>query len=214
MSYHIVIKMPVLPWASIAKRFTTSAAYSESFHTAASPPLSQANATVESPTSSESQISHYRRDAHEYRKPPIGTDRDGDMDDAVYVLTLLTDAKHHAEVSVLRRDWFPAKLLKVDAHVTLFHALPGSRMNEIRDDLARMVGNSKPFNVRMDRSGVFRMGKGVGIEMGPQSLGRASEIREGLRKKWDGEERGVDMVKANSEERNDRFLSEQDARKR
>ncbi|KAK7947157.1 uncharacterized protein PG986_011478 [Apiospora aurea] len=84
----------------------------------------------------------------------------------VYVLTLLTDPAHERAMSALRRRWFPAQRLKVDAHMTLFHALPGRLLSEIKRDLAATAANSETLAVEAGREGVFRMGrKGVAIKV-------------------------------------------------
>ncbi|ETS81089.1 hypothetical protein PFICI_06091 [Pestalotiopsis fici W106-1] len=162
-----------------------------------------------------------RKDAHRPRTgPPRARPEQNGSKDAntyeeeeedCYVLTLLTDGQHNAEMSALRRQWFPAKLRKVDAHVTLFHALPASRLEQVRADIGAVAARTARFPVRAQPRGVFRMGKGVGVEMDRESLARVRALREGLRVRWNNEEREVDQDGTDHGEGG--WLSEQDARR-
>ncbi|KAK6068328.1 hypothetical protein SCUP515_09614 [Seiridium cupressi] len=178
-------------WASIAGTSTGT--------TTAAAPSSMAATSVHhgAPAASSSSASnpmYQRKDGH--RPRTIHDEED------LYILSLLTDAKHHTDMSALRRKWFPEKLLKVDAHITLFHALPGSRLEDIKGDIGNVASREERFEVRVGRNGVFRMGKGVGVEMDRNSLERVRSLREGLRSAWQAE--GQD---------GEGWLSEQDARK-
>ncbi|KAK3707579.1 hypothetical protein LTR37_012074 [Vermiconidia calcicola] len=53
----------------------------------------------------------------------------GGEEETVYVLTLQTDQDHHNRMTALRNKYFPKHLNKLRAHLTLFHALPGSKLN-------------------------------------------------------------------------------------
>ncbi len=57
----------------------------------------------------------------------------------VYVLTLRTDVEHHAHIAALRTRYFPPKLNKITSHVTLFHALPHSKLDKIQADVVDML---------------------------------------------------------------------------
>ncbi|KAH8199386.1 hypothetical protein TruAng_006430 [Truncatella angustata] len=163
-------------------------------------------------TSSAAPAANHQRNEHYRPRGPSDHGQD------VYVLTLLLTPAHQREMSALRRKWFPERLLKVDAHITLFHALPGSRLTAIRADLGEMARGVRGFEVRADRGGVFKMGRGVGVEVDRGALDRARGIREGLRAGWqgqDGERHVVGLGSTKSEERRREigWLSEQDARK-
>ncbi|KAH6655798.1 hypothetical protein BKA67DRAFT_645248 [Truncatella angustata] len=85
-------------------------------------------------------------------------------------------------------------------------------------DLGEMARGVRGFEVRADRGGVFKMGRGVGVEVDRGALDRARGIREGLRAGWqgqDGERHVVGLGSTKSEERRREigWLSEQDARK-
>ncbi|KAK8102027.1 hypothetical protein PG984_015173 [Apiospora sp. TS-2023a] len=107
----------------------------------------------------------------------------------VYVLTLLTDPSHERAMSALRRQWFPAHRLKVDAHMTLFHALPGHLLETMKRDLADAAANTQEFKVEVDlRQDVWRMGrKGVAVSVRGAQLdleGVVGGMRRGLIDRW------------------------------
>lgn len=200
LSAHVSLtRMSTKSWASIAQgsmpTATTPTGSSQSF-----PVHHGATSSTSSPQARSSQNSpratHQRQGTHQPR-----TSKE---EEQLYVLTLLTDAKLHHEMTALRRTWFPEKLLKVDAHITLFHALPGSRLAEIKRDLMETTRDMERFELKAGRQGVFRMSKGVGIEVDKYSLTRSRNLREGLRSQWNGEVEGA---------QEEGWLSEQDARK-
>ncbi|KAK8024652.1 hypothetical protein PG993_012718 [Apiospora rasikravindrae] len=103
----------------------------------------------------------------------------------VYVLTLLTDPVHERAMSDLRRRWFPAQRLKVDAHMTLFHALPGRFLNTIKQDLADTAAKTDKLTVEAGSDGVFRMGrKGVAVKV-QGCEGVVGKMRRGLIDRWE-----------------------------
>ncbi|KXJ88492.1 hypothetical protein Micbo1qcDRAFT_214401 [Microdochium bolleyi] len=112
----------------------------------------------------------------------------------VYVLALETDEGHRRAVSALRERHFPRAKLRVGAHITLFHALPGSRLAEIRDILRQVVqgtdsgssGSSsemvvkQPFEIHIEPSAaaLMPMSKGLGLHV--QGLQPAAQLRRAL----------------------------------
>ncbi|KAK8099726.1 uncharacterized protein PG998_012967 [Apiospora kogelbergensis] len=135
-----------------------------------------------------------------YQKPPPpsprqqhhGRKRRGqgeEEDDDVYVVTLLTDAAHERAMSALRRRWFPAHRLKVDAHLTLFHALPGRLLGTLKDDLAAAAGMGGWRGGRAGRTCSGWDGRGVAVHV-RGCEGRVGEMRRGLIERWEalGEE--------------------------
>ena len=138
-------------------------------------PLSQ---TQNAQLHQSSDLQYQRREAH----IPKGSNEN----EPLYVLTLFTDKKHHEYMTALRRQWFPQHLLKVDAHVTLFHALPGSKLAEIKQDISAIAAGTKKFPIVVDTEGVFEMGKGVGINVSTSGGGqyKPGGIRRELREKW------------------------------
>lgn len=105
----------------------------------------------------------------------------------VYVLTLLTDAEHQKRMTALRNKYFPSKLNKLGAHLTLFHALPESKLEStIIPTIKRTVAEWKPFGVNAAKP--FRMKKGIAISV-PKNQGGdlAQKVHGALLAAWEGE---------------------------
>lgn len=146
-------------------------------------PLSYSAALAQKPPS---QQTYGRSSQTNQPEPPPGSDRRsqheppkkrspspshlpqmGTVEGSVYVLTLLTDRAHNDRMTALRIKYFPKHLNKLDAHLTLFHALPGSKLeSSILPLLEDVAARTSPFRVRADVP--FRMKKGfaVGIAEG------------------------------------------------
>ncbi|KAK7972175.1 hypothetical protein PG988_006309 [Apiospora saccharicola] len=126
-------------------------------------------------------------------------------------------------MSALRRQWFPAQRLKVDAHMTLFHALPGRLLQTIKRDLAEAAASTQEFKVEVNlRQDVWRMGrKGVAVSVRGRGAGLDLEgtvggMRRGLIDRW--EEMGetiavIDGKEQVGDEKMHGVLSAQDARR-
>lgn len=109
-----------------------------------------------------------------------------------YVLTLHTDKAHHVSMTKLRAVYFPPKLNKLDAHITLFHALPEEKLDtEILPAIKDIVSATKPY--RILATGPFRLRSGVGISIaddieyankGKNGRNMTRIIHAELRKKW------------------------------
>ncbi|GAB7350456.1 hypothetical protein MBLNU459_g1059t1 [Dothideomycetes sp. NU459] len=103
---------------------------------------------------------------------------------SVYVLTLLTDAKHHQTLTSMRKRYFPPRLNKLDAHITLFHALPGSKLDEaIKPTLRDVSQKTPPFSILAAKP--FRLNKGIAIGI-PKSQGGddARKVHAQLKEAW------------------------------
>ncbi|GAA6000379.1 hypothetical protein JCM10207_007987 [Rhodosporidiobolus poonsookiae] len=110
----------------------------------------------------------------------------------VYVLTLRLTPSLHDPLNELRTHYFPPHRLKVAAHLTLFHALPHSKLASIVDDTAAVAAETAPFRVTTGRA--FLLGKnGVAIAPG-EGTEEGAAVHARLREKWEG------------------FLSKQDAK--
>ena len=72
----------------------------------------------------------------------------GIEEESTYVLTLRTDPDFHKRINNLRKLYFPAHLNKIGAHITLFHALPGSQLDTITSDLLAFTPLRTPFPIR------------------------------------------------------------------
>lgn len=119
-------------------------------------------------------------------------DQDQDQDEPVYVLTLTTTPSLTDPLTALRRSHFPRHLDRHPAHLTLFHALPGSEMALITSALGELCTTQKPL--RLATGAVFRMRRGVGINVadgGGQGGGRAAggsqearRLHRELQRRW------------------------------
>lgn len=125
---------------------------------------------------------HYPRAEH---KPNSGNEQDH-----VYVLTLKVTDALAKPMEEMRNRYFPKHLNRTGAHLTLFHALPESKMEVLDQGLAQMAGSVQPFAVSSGKP--FRMRKGVGINVdeGYQTM---KHVHGDLQSQWSS------------------FLSEQDA---
>lgn len=132
-------------------------------------------------------------------------DQDQDQDEPVYILTLTTTPSLTDPLTSLRRSHFPRHLDRHPAHLTLFHALPGSEMALITSALAELCASQKP--VRLATGGMFRMRCGVGINV--------ADARDGRRDGRGGEEGGSQAARRLHRELQRRWwdmLSAQDRR--
>lgn len=109
-----------------------------------------------------------RRQLNPDYKPNTNTIAEQDQEQQpVYVLTLTTSPSLTDPLTALRRSHFPRHLDRHPAHLTLFHALPGSEMDLITSALGELCTTQKPL--RLATGGVFRMRRGVGINVADAS---------------------------------------------
>ncbi|KAI8630619.1 hypothetical protein F5Y19DRAFT_474415 [Xylariaceae sp. FL1651] len=133
-----------------------------------------------SPLTSTSNLSHTQthlppnHERPQDHNPPLPAPEDA------YVLTLQTDPAHQARMSELRARYFPPHLLKVNAHITLFHALPGSLFSVVVSDLASLSSSIPPFHIRAAKP--FRMARGVGVSV--SGLETAERVFRELQTRW------------------------------
>jgi 2'-5' RNA ligase len=86
---------------------------------------------------------------------------------APLVVTLLLDEVAQQRFDRLRAAHFPAARNHLAAHVTLFHALPGELLTEVRAELATAA--SRPvFDVTV--TGVRFLGRGVALDLDAPEL--------------------------------------------
>lgn len=130
-------------------------------------------------------------EASAFQRPRSASDG---QEEQLYVLTLLSDSAHHEYMTQLRQQYFPPKINKLEAHITMFHALPESKMDhEIVPKLVQLTRNTQPYRIRAHEA--FRLSKGVGISVlddidyadtGKQKRNMTRIIHAELRKKWAG----------------------------
>ncbi|EXJ64836.1 hypothetical protein A1O7_01174 [Cladophialophora yegresii CBS 114405] len=105
----------------------------------------------------------------------------GNEHEESYVLTLHTNVEHHKLMTSLREQYFPPALNKLEAHIAVFRALPGSQLSRIIQDIASVAGSQRPFSITADAP--FRMRRGVGIRVVDES-GQAKGIHQELKARW------------------------------
>lgn len=162
-------------------------------------PQPKASPTPAAPTQQQ-RPRHTKSSARSTRRVPRPTSNEvrhtpktSSPESKTYVLTLLTDSPHHGRMTALRKKYFPAELNKLEAHLTLFHALPGSRLSpSIRPLLVSVAAETSPFSIRAVKP--FKIRQGVGIAVDREGCERAKEVHALLQEEWR------------------EFLSEQDAK--
>ena len=121
-------------------------------------------------------------DSRKRSPSPTQVLRTGVEDEDVYVLTFLTGKAHHQRMTKLRKKYFPKRINKLAAHLTLFHALPGSKLDsDIIPAVQSVAGSTEPFSITASEP--FRLNKhGIAISVLPQD--RPKQIREELQTPW------------------------------
>jgi 2'-5' RNA ligase len=84
--------------------------------------------------------------------------RSSTIDTDPLIVTALLDADSQAELDARRRRWFPAGRHVVGAHLTLFHALPGARADEVATVLGEVTDRA-PIPAVVEAP--FPLGRGV-----------------------------------------------------
>ncbi|MCA0902542.1 2'-5' RNA ligase family protein [Qipengyuania aquimaris] len=83
--------------------------------------------------------------------------------DAPLILTAELPADLQGRFTDLRTEHFPPERNYLEAHVTLFHALPAQCEDEVRRYLARLVGETSPVEGRVE--GLMSLGGGTAIKL-------------------------------------------------
>ena len=110
------------------------------------------------------------------RAPP-GARRDVSADPAPLILTAELPPDLHRWATGLRREHFPPERNFLEAHVTLFHALPPDIEDELRALLARVAGEDGPVAARLE--GITSLGRGTALAItSPVMLALRSRIAE------------------------------------
>ena len=97
---------------------------------------------------------------------------------APLVVTLLLEESAQARFDRLRAEHFPAGRNHLQAHVTLFHALPGEHEDAVAVDLAA-AADRPAFDVAV--TGVRLLGRGVAYTLDPAEL---AGLRDRLAAVW------------------------------
>ncbi len=99
---------------------------------------------------------------------------------APLILTLQIDERSFAFFDAQRQRSFPPDRNFIPAHLTLFHKLPGERLDTIRRDVEAAAAAQQPF--RLDVTGLRSLGRGVAYTLASSDL---ASLRQGLAHKWD-----------------------------
>ena len=95
------------------------------------------------------------------------------------ILTAVLDAPVQQRLDALRRAHFPPERNHLDAHVTLFHHLPGAEEAAIAEVLAEATRSEPAPSV--ETTGVRSLGRGVAVVL---TSPRLADLRAGLARAW------------------------------
>jgi 2'-5' RNA ligase len=99
-----------------------------------------------------------------------------------FVLTLKLDRRSFDIFDTLRRQHFPPERNFIPAHVSLFHALPGSEEAVIREMLSAICADTPAVPLNFNR--VRFLGKGVAIAADSPELARLHSRLAALWQAW------------------------------
>jgi len=105
-----------------------------------------------------------------------GRPRAGDA--APLIVTLLLDDDSQEQLNALRRRHFPVERNHLDAHVTMFHQLPGAELAAVCGELAHVSRRAR-FDVTV--SGLRFLGRGVAYTLSSPAL---AAMRAELASAW------------------------------
>jgi 2'-5' RNA ligase len=129
--------------------------------------------------SQEGRAQGYRKSEHvtrEEHKPQTEN-----AEEQVYVLTLKLTDSLSVPMNQMREQYFPKRLNRTPAHLTLFHALPHSQYSSIEAGLSQLAASTNPFFVTTGKP--FRMRLGVGVNVG-KGYNSMKALQGDLRSQW------------------------------
>ena len=94
------------------------------------------------------------------------------------IVTLGLDERAHGRLTGLRDRYFPPERNHLEAHVTLFHALPGEGCREVSQCLAEVAGARGPLSLVAE--GPMKLGRGTAIRLGGRDLAELKRLKRGL----------------------------------
>ncbi|MGL4612022.1 MAG: 2'-5' RNA ligase family protein [Trueperaceae bacterium] len=98
---------------------------------------------------------------------------------APFILTLELDLNSFEILNALRKEHFPPERNFLDAHITLFHKLPGEKEEALSTTLETLAVSTRVFDVTF--SSLRFLGRGVAINVESTEL---LELRQTLRQTW------------------------------
>lgn len=96
------------------------------------------------------------------------------------ILTLQLDPASQARFDALRKAHFPPERNYLDAHLTLFHALPGDRRPAVEDVLVEMARDTPVLSLPV--TGVQSLGRGVAYGLESTAL---KALHRQLQQRWE-----------------------------
>ena len=100
-------------------------------------------------------------------------------DAAPLILSAVLDEPVQQRLDALRRAHFPAERNHLDAHVTLFHHLPGAELDAVAAEIGAAARRPAP---PVDVTGPRSLGRGVAVTLASPELAR---IRADLARTWE-----------------------------
>lgn len=100
------------------------------------------------------------------------------------MLTLATSPSLSLKLQELRGKYFPNHRDKAGAHITLFHALPSSHLEQVEARLRELTARLSPIRART--GDVIRMKKGAAIALSKAADLEIKKVYEGLKQEWYG----------------------------
>ncbi|MBX0290320.1 2'-5' RNA ligase family protein [Hymenobacter sp. HSC-4F20] len=98
---------------------------------------------------------------------------------APLILTLALDAGSQQHFNGLRQRYFPPERNYLQAHVTLFHHLPGAQAAALSDHLAQVAAATSPLPLQV--AGLRFLGRGVAYQLHTPEL---QVLHQALQQKW------------------------------
>jgi hypothetical protein len=100
---------------------------------------------------------------------------------APLIVTAELPADLHAWATALRRTHFPPERNHLEAHVTLFHALPPSCEDEARELIAGLAADYAPVQARLE--GAMSLGRGVALRISSPGM---LDLRDRMAERFHG----------------------------
>lgn len=179
------IAPPISTTRIMAMSYSAAASQGGSNNDSAGIHLSSENRSQQ-PSSHESDKTGGQRQRGQQRRSPspAHVPKKDKAEEDVYVLTLLTDQAHHKRMTAIRDKYFPKKLNKLGAHLTLFHALPGSRLDDqILPTIREVASKTASFDIHAVRPFRLKRGMALSVAKNHGSL-QAQEVHEALQRPW------------------------------
>lgn len=100
---------------------------------------------------------------------------------APLILTAELPPDLHRWATALRREYFPPERNYLEAHVTLFHALPAMIEQELGELLARLAKEVAPVDARLE--GLMNLGRGTALKLSSPAM---LSLRQDLAERFHG----------------------------